>query len=232
MNQPGEKIPCPTCGAGELTSVATAPFARGFLIAYQQGTKKIIGCRPCVANGLRMEAGKSLLFGWFSITALLANIFFIPWNFLRSFFVSEDDLAVSKFFDDVGVPRPGTEYRITDAFHHAAASLICADGKIDPAEVNAAKSIGMQMLDDFSTAELDRLLEQKGRVRPLAEIATVFRVYLNANGHTMILKYLISIAIADGDFAKSEEKLIKAIAKEMGISKQHYAKFRDELFAA
>jgi len=229
MAQNTQAILCPQCEDRELNTVATAPYARGFLVAYQAGSKKIVGCRPCVASGLRKEAGKSLLFGWFSITALIANVFFIPWNLFRSFIVKEDDLAVGKFFDEIGVPKPGTEYRLTDAFYSAVAASIRADGKIEDTEIHAAKSLGQQMLPDYDPNELDKLLAQKGSTQPISAIATVFRVYLTPEGQGMVFKYLMGIAIADGDFAKSEDKYMEKLAVAMGLGAKAYKEIRANL---
>lgn len=222
-------VPCPRCGEGRLSAVATAPFARGFLIAYTRGTKKIAGCKKCVAKGLRAEAGKSLLFGWFSITALIANAFFIPYNLFRSLFISDDHLAVSKFFDEIGVPEPGTEYRIADACQSAAVAMIRADGKIEASEVNAAKILGQQILSDFNPDRIDDLLTMKGPVQPIDAIATVFRVYLNPNGQELVIKYLLGIAMADGDFHKSEDKYIERVADKMGYGRKPYKELRDQI---
>ena len=227
-----DTIPCPNCETGTLSAVATAPYARGFLIAYQVGSKKIIGCKRCVGNGLRAEAGKSILFGWFSITALVLNIFFIPWNLLRSFFVSDDDLAVTKFLDEVGVPKPGTEYRLTDAFYSAAVALIRADGKIEKSEVNAAKTLGKQMLPEFEPKVIDKMLMNNAPAQPVEAIATVFRVYLTPDGQGMVFRYLMNIALADGDFDKSEDKYMEKLAIKIGIGKKEYRAFRDEMFEA
>lgn len=232
MTTQTSSIPCPQCENGQLSAVATAPYARGFLLAYQMGSKKIVGCKRCVAGGLRQEAGKSLLFGWFSITALILNIFFIPWNLLRSFFVSDDDLAVSKFLDEVGVPKPGTEYRLTDAFYSAAATMIRADGKIEDAEIEAAVAIGQQMLPEFDAQAFLAVLDSKAPTQSLDATATVFRVYLTEEGQTMVFRYLMGIALADGDFAKSEDKMMERLADKIGIGKQAYRTFRDEMFEA
>lgn len=232
MTEQTSSIPCPICEDRHLSAVATAPFARGFLLAYQMGSKKIVGCKRCVSRGLRQEAGKSLLFGWFSITALVLNVFFIPWNLLRSFIVADDDLAVSKFLDEVGVPKPGTEYRLTDAFYSAAATMIRADGKIEQSEIDAAISIGQQMLPEFDPQALLDVLNTKTATQSLDATATVFRVYLTEDGQAMMFRYLMAIALADGDFAKSEDKMMERLADKIGIGKQAYRTFRDEMFEA
>ncbi|MEZ5937974.1 MAG: TerB family tellurite resistance protein [Hyphomonadaceae bacterium] len=231
MTASAQSVPCPRCNRRPLTTVATAPYARGFLLAYQTGNKKIAGCTSCVGQGLRAEAGKSLLFGWFSITALVLNLFFIPWNFFRSFFVSPDARAVTKLFDQIGVPEPGKEYRLTEAFYAAGAALIRADGKVDAGEIEAAVTLGQRMLPEF--VESDFLAVLKGEVAqsPIETIGNVLRIYLNPEGQRMVLVYLLAIANADGEMHKSEDKYLERLSRCMGWEKKQYRELRDGALA-
>jgi len=215
-------LPCPRCKEGKLTAVATAPYARGFVLAYQHGSKKIAGCKACVASGLRAEAGKSLLFGWFSVSALVLNIFFIPWNLFRSFFVSDDPAAVTRLLNQAGIPEPGTEYRLTDAFYSAAAAMIHMDGKVDPAEVAIAKQLGGRMLPDFDDSRLDRLVAEKLAGLTVETVGTAFRVYLSPEGQDLVLRYLLAIALADGELHPKEHKYLEQLALSMGYTKQQF----------
>ena len=75
--------PCPYCHQKPLETVATAPYVRGFIAAYQAGSKTFIGCVPCVRKKVLGEAALSLFIGWFSITALILNPFMIVYNLSR-----------------------------------------------------------------------------------------------------------------------------------------------------
>jgi hypothetical protein len=220
-------LPCPLCKDGKLTAVATAPYARGFLIAYQYGSKNIAGCRPCVAGGLRAEAGKSLLFGWFSASALVLNLLFIPWNLLRSFFVSDNPAAVTKLLDKAGIPEPGTEYRLNDAFYSAAAAMIWMDGKVDAAEVSVAKELGARILPDFDAVRLDRLLSERLAGVTVETVGTAFRVYLTPEGQGLVLTYLLAIANADGELHAKEYKYLEQLAVAMGFTKKQFREFSE-----
>lgn len=213
-------LPCPRCKTGKLTAVATAPYARGFILAYQHGSKKIAGCPSCVANGLRAEAGKSLLFGWFSVSALVLNLAFIPWNLFRSFFISPDPAAVTALLNQAGIPEPGTEYRLTDAFYSAAAAMIHMDGKVDAAEVAVAKDLGRRMLPDFDDARLDKLLAERLSGLTVETVGTAFRVYLSTEGQEFVLRYLLAIATADGELHPKEYKYLEQLAVSIGFTKQ------------
>ena len=74
---------CPVCKNAELDTVTSAPYIRGMLLAYTFGTKRFVGCQPCVRKQLAGEVGVSMLAGWFSITALVVNPMCILWNGLR-----------------------------------------------------------------------------------------------------------------------------------------------------
>ena len=43
---------CPYCEESKIEAAATAPYVRGFLIAFQYGTKSFVGCTSCVRKKL------------------------------------------------------------------------------------------------------------------------------------------------------------------------------------
>jgi len=225
------QLPCPHCGTKPLTSLATAPYARGFLIAYQLGSKKIVGCTGCVANGLRLEALRSVLYGWFSITALILNFVFVPWNILRSFFVKENPEAVANFLDRIGIPQPGQDHRFEEALYSTAAALIHADNKVEEAEVVAAKTLGPGILPEFDPQKFDQIIEDKWRLPDLESVGAILNTYLSEEGKVVVVHYLIEIALADGEFHKSEDRLIAKLAKRFGISDSTYADYRAAILA-
>jgi len=229
MSGASQSIHCPICGINELTSAATAPYARGFILAYQVGAKKFAGCKPCVAKNLRVEALKSVTYGWFSITALFLNLLFIPWNLLQSLFVRENPQAVTRFFDQIGVPQPGTEHRLTEALYAAGAALIHADGRVEGSEIESAKQLGPRILPEFDPIEFDRVVNSNQGIPAIESLGAIFDVYLSPQGKNLVVQYLVEIAIADRNFHKSEDRLIESLAMKMGINKSEYRKYRDSI---
>ena len=222
-----EAFPCPICQEADLTAVETCNSVRGFLIAYQTRSRKVAGCPACVSSELRGEALRSLGLGWFSLTSIVINPFFILLNFGRSMGVKPNPDAVSRFLDEVGVPEPGTGYRIPDACVAAASALIKADGQIDAREVEAAAIIGEQIIPGFESQRLIDLLEDRGPALPLDAVATVLRVYLTREGQVLVMRYLLMVALADGQLAKKEDKLLLKLAEKSQFGKDAYLDLRD-----
>jgi hypothetical protein len=97
---------CPHCRQRELNCQITVPFIRGFLLAYQTGTKRFLGCVSCVRMQLLKEAGLSALIGWFSISAVIVNPLFITYGILRATFLWANPDAVNKTLREAGLPSP------------------------------------------------------------------------------------------------------------------------------
>ena len=74
---------CPHCKSNKVETIAKAPYVRGFLLAYQLGSKTFIGCTSCVRKKIFKEVGLSMLLGWLSISALIINPFLIIWNLIQ-----------------------------------------------------------------------------------------------------------------------------------------------------
>ena len=95
-DNPFKGYPCPVCKKGPIETVVTAPYVRGFLLAYQIGSKKFVGCVGCARGELLKEVGLSLLVGWFSPTCIVLNPIFVIYNLVRSPFVSPSPPAIEK----------------------------------------------------------------------------------------------------------------------------------------
>ena len=96
MSNDVSEFPCPYCKNASLETTASAPYVRGFLVAYQIGSKAFIGCTSCVRKKVWGEAFLSMLIGWFSITALVINPFMIVYNLIRGCFIGENKKSVAK----------------------------------------------------------------------------------------------------------------------------------------
>lgn len=98
---------CPHCGTREMTCQITVPFIRGFLLAYQTGSKRFLGCVRCVRVQILKEAGLSALVGWFSITAVIVNPAFILYGLSRAILLWENPEKVRKTLREAGLPVYG-----------------------------------------------------------------------------------------------------------------------------
>lgn len=102
-------LACPFCGEREIETHRTAHFARGYLLMVSVGRRELVGCCRCVAAKLRLEALKSLLFGWFSPKAFGYTVIWVPYNLVRSFFVRPDPAKAIAFLQQVGALPPSVQ---------------------------------------------------------------------------------------------------------------------------
>lgn len=207
--------PCPTCGERPLETVVRAPYVRGYLLAYEVGGKRFLGCTKCVASDLRKEALKSLLLGWFSITALVLNPIFVNWNFLRSFFVGKAPDKVTKLLLELGMPEsPAGPMNASEVGVILAACMIRADGEVEASEVSVAVQIGGKLFQDFDAHKLQTLLAQENLPDP-GDLAGLFRDSLDDETKKAVYGYLFEIANADGRVSQEERVMLASIASHM-----------------
>jgi len=202
-----------------MTTVASAPYVRGFLVAYQFGTKRFVGCTSCVASDIRKEAGLSMLLGWFSITAAIANPICILYNLIQSFLVGERPAKVKALLAEVGMPAepPADGVSMSDVGCMLAAAMILADGKVEPEEVEAANAIGVQLFEDYSPAHMQKLLAAADLPDP-GDLAGMVRDVLDEEAKASIYAYLKAIAGADGHVAMAEQDVLDSVAEHLGYT--------------
>ena len=200
-----------------MTTVAKAPYVRGFLIAYQVGTKRFVGCPKCVASDIRKEAGLSMLLGWFSITAIVINPFLIFYNLLQSFLVSDKPVQVRALLAELGMPESPDDgsIRMVDVGTMLAAAMILADGVIEPDEIEMANAIGHKLFEDYSEKRMHDLLAAKDLPDP-GDLAGMVRDVLDDDAKRAIYEYLRAIAGSDGSIAMAEQDVLDAVADHIG----------------
>ncbi len=206
---------CPYCQTRSLETTSRAPYVRGFVLAYQLGYRNLVGCVPCVRRRILREAGVSALLGWFSITALIINPFLILYNLIQAPFVKARPARVSKLLRNMGLPQSPEQVDITDAGYALAASMITADGKIDPREVEVARSQGKLIFGRFDDPEFRRLLEEYKELPPATDIAAMLGTHLTTQNKGQIFRYLQEIAMSDGEFAEAEKELLQEVASRL-----------------
>ncbi len=208
------QVVCPHCKTNNLDTVTSAPYIRGFLLAYTYGTKRFVGCNSCVKKQLLGEAGLSALIGWFSITSMLVNPMCILWNGLRAPFLSRNPAAVEKLFRELGVSP--VEVDIPKVAAALAASMIAADGKIEQSEVQMAVGVGQRIVEGFSPEYLIHCVKNHSTLPSAAHMAGMLGNELSVEGKQVILKYLLAIAASDGEIDPSEVRLLEDVARAFG----------------
>ncbi|MFY0532566.1 TerB family tellurite resistance protein [Nannocystis pusilla] len=202
---------CPTCQERELDTLATLPYVRGFLIAYQIGTKKFIGCRSCVRKSIFKEVGLSAVVGWFSITALVINPFLLVYGVFRGAVLSPDPAAVRKALAEAGIPADDAGLSIVHIAYGLAAAMIAADGKIEREEVSTAIRVGANLFEDFEADALLRLLQRPKDLPDPVDLAGVLAQVLDEPQKLAVYRYLEAIAGADGEVSADEAALLQRV---------------------
>lgn len=217
--QPDQPISysCPYCEGRNIETTATTPYVRGFLLAYQVGSKSHIGCTPCVRKKVLSEAGVSSLIGWFSVTALILNPFLIVYNLAQAPFVRTNFGKARKKLEAAGIPDDQSMVDVTQLGYSLAVSMIAADGEIEESEVQVAAAIGPTIFPDFDPEALVATLERAKDLPSPQDIATLLREVVTEEGKKAVCSYLLQIARADGSFDKSEQALLLEVAENIGI---------------
>lgn len=209
---PARGYPCPICQTREIETVITQPAIRGFLLAYQISTRRVLACRSCARKSLLGEAGKSMLIGWFSPTSLVVNPVFILWNAGRAPFVGANPEKVAKVYRELGVPVPGESIELPLILYSLAVNMIAADGKFEDAEVETAARVGRDILPEFDDAAFQEVLGRWARLPEPEQNARLMGNVLSDGGRRLINRYLYEIAAADGHIDRKEKRLLKRVS--------------------
>ena len=123
---------------------------------------------------------------------------------------------------------PEEEQKVFLAEYHRAIKrvltmMMLADGKIDNEELNLIKNIynniiGQHYSDDEIKYEIQ---ECENNPQSLHEYLNSVGPKLNESGKELIIKVAYWISIADGEYGKNEERLLKQVAKILDISRAH-----------
>ncbi|MFO0977868.1 MAG: TerB family tellurite resistance protein [Planctomycetaceae bacterium] len=217
MSTASQGYPCPYCHQKSLETVATAPYVRGFIAAYQIGSKTFIGCVPCVRKKVLGEAALSLFIGWFSITALILNPFMIVYNLIRGLLVGRNDGAVSAKLRELGLPDEPKIVDVNAVSYALAASMIMADGSVDESELQAAEKAGDEVFGNFDEAALRMIVESGKKLPPVQDLAGMLRDVLDAKQKGKVLEYLMQIAMANGSISNEERAVLIKVAEGLGV---------------
>jgi uncharacterized tellurite resistance protein B-like protein len=211
---------CPHCEQRNLETVATLPYVRGFLIAFQIGTKKFIGCQSCVRGKIFKEVGFSALVGWFSVTAAIINPFLLAYGVVKGLTVSANPQGVQRVLTEAGIPLEPAGVDVLSVAYSLAASMIAADGKIEDSEVEAAVRVGSELFEGFDPNALMQHLHNHRDLPDPSDLAALLASVMDEPGKRAVYSYLEAIAAADGDVAADEAALLQSVHFRLGLTQQ------------
>jgi uncharacterized tellurite resistance protein B-like protein len=204
--------PCPYCEERSLETVATVPYVRGFVVAYQVGSKKMIGCTSCVRKQIYKEAGLSSLIGWFSVTAVFLNPLFISYGLVRGIFVGKNPQAVRQQLALAGLPPEPALVHVLQVAYGLAAAMITADNKVEQQEVHVAAQWGQHLFAGFDANMLWHAVQNHKNLPAPAELSSFLAHTLDEPGKQALYNYLQAIASADGHIAPEEQATLNQVA--------------------
>lgn len=99
-----------------------------------------------------------------------------------------------------------------------AALLVAADGVIDEREKAVAVRLGQGMFMDFSPWIFERLLEGLDTLPSPRELAESVRPLLDADAATVIMEYLVALAVADERVVDVERQQLEEVARGLEVA--------------
>ena len=100
-----------------------------------------------------------------------------------------------------------------------SSAVIRADGRTHPKEVDVVKDFVRRNFGEAAVADAVRVLERLGDQQVnIYEVGPQIARYMNYSQRLQLFHYLVQIAIADGQFDKSEKSVLEAIAGTIGLS--------------
>ena len=110
------------------------------------------------------------------------------------------------------------------AVRRAMVMMMLIDGKIEDNEIKTIQEVYAEVLDDDGISE-EEIEEEIAACEDSPESVTEYikevTPYIRDDGKELLLESIYRISIADGDIDSRELKMMKLIAKIMGISSSH-----------
>ena len=99
-----------------------------------------------------------------------------------------------------------------------SAAVIKADGRTLQSELDYVKSFVRNNFGEAAVPEAMRMLEQFTRQEVnIYQVGPQIARYMNYSQRLQLFHYLVQLAMADGDFAKSEKSVLEAIGSTIGL---------------
>ncbi|NHN46894.1 hypothetical protein G9464_04695 [Halostella sp. JP-L12] len=225
-------IACQHCGERPIEELAKGYRVTGFLLAYRITTVQSVGCHGCNRRKLWGMAGKNLLTGWWSITAIVITPFATLYDVGRSLVNRGPTSALAESLNDSGMDyeflRDADAFdpsRHTEAEFHLRAliRLGCAtmltDGQATKAEATAMRDAAVELYPDYPTDEIERRIRDGAEsVTNAVQVARGLSDMLTPAGKEQALQFAAVVAAADDDVDPEEMELLGRIADAMGMS--------------
>ena len=113
----------------------------------------------------------------------------------------------SKKSDDADVV-----YGVARLVQAAAATMVCADGKVEPSEIAEAELKGKEMIANFNSLEFRELCLTPDTLPDAAELTSLSKKIFSDENIRQLKELLKSIASADGNISDEEQAFIDSFA--------------------
>jgi uncharacterized tellurite resistance protein B-like protein len=224
-------IACQHCGERPVEELAKGYRVTGFLLAYRITTVQSVGCHACNRRKLWGMAGKNLLTGWWSISAIVITPFATLYTVGRSLVNRGPTTALAQSLNDTGMdyeflsdadafdPSRHTE----EEFHlRALIRLGCAtmltDGQGTRAEATAMRDAAVELYPDYPADEIERRIRDGAdSVTNAVQVARGLSDMLTPAGKEQALQF-VAVVAADDDIDPEEMELLSRIADAMEMA--------------
>ena len=106
---------------------------------------------------------------------------------------------------------------LLNAVYTLAATMVAADGMIDPAEVVTAEDVGKSLFSDFDSIEFRACCNQLENLPAFIDTVVTLNTPLTYEHKLWIYEYLRDIAMADGEVAPEEDELLAHVRREWSL---------------
>lgn len=133
----------------------------------------------------------------------------------------ELSLVQQKIYEMTGLAQYETKkpddadvvYGVARLVQAAAATMVCADGKVEPSEITEAELKGKEMISNFNSLEFRELCLSPDTVPDTAELNKLAKNIFSDENIRQLKEFLTSIASADGNISDEEQAFIDTFAK-------------------
>ena len=165
------------------------------------------------------------ILGWVSWGPIGALLGFLAGSAIESFIENTRQLPGG----DAASARPRTGTRGYSATEQRnsflvsllvlSAAVIKADGKTLQSELDYVKDFVRKNFGESAVPDATRMLEQLTRQQVnIYQVGPQIAQYMNYSQRLQLFHYLVQIALADGDFSKSEKSVLEAIGSTIGLT--------------
>ena len=111
------------------------------------------------------------------------------------------------------MPEGDDPYALVRFIQVAAAVMVCADGKVEPEEIEIAETLGVGLITEFSPLEFRELCHDPQNLPSTIELGdSITESFKDSETIDLLRTYLIAIAESDGEIDASEQLFIDSIA--------------------